>query len=98
MSTRYPLPPVNLPPSVVLGPEAVLMADSRPGLPPGLQTDDERALLALIDGKRTVAEILRVSRLSGFVAMRQLRSMSERKLIRPIQHRMHTPQAAPAPG
>jgi len=84
---RYPLPPVTLPPSVSLGPEAVLVADARPEVPAALQTDDERSLLALIDGKRTVAEILRVSRLSGFVAMRQLRSLSERKIIRPLSHR-----------
>jgi hypothetical protein len=95
MSTRYPLPPVNIPPSVALGPEAILVAAHHSDLP-ALQTDDERALLALIDGKRTVAEILRVSRLSGFVAMRQLRSLSERRLIRPVQHRVHTSPPAPS--
>jgi len=98
MSTRYPLPPVNLPPSIALGPEAILVADVRPELPAGLQTDDERSLLALIDGKRTVAEILRVSRLSGFVAMRQLRSLSERRIIRPLGHRVHHAPSAPSPG
>jgi hypothetical protein len=98
MSTRYPLPPVKLPPSFSLGPEAILEADVRPAIPVSLQTDDERSLLALIDGKRTVAEILRVSRLSGFVAMRQLRSLSERKIIRPVTHRVHSPQPAPPPG
>jgi hypothetical protein len=36
--------------------------------------------------------------MSGFVAMRQLRSLSERRLIRPVTHRVHSPQPSPAPG
>jgi hypothetical protein len=96
MSTRYRLPPVNIPPNISLGPEAILISDHRPGLSLDVQTDDERSLLALVDGKRTVAEILRASRLSGFVAMRQLRSLSERQIIRPVTHRVHNPPA-PAP-
>jgi hypothetical protein len=47
------------------------------------RSEDESSLLALIDGKRTVAEVLRLSRMSGFVAMRRLRSLLERQIIRP---------------
>src|SRR5215510_4984599 len=47
------------------------------------RSEDEASLLALIDGKRTVAEVLRLSRMSGFVAMRRLRSLLERQIIRP---------------
>lgn len=79
---KYPLPPVTAPASISLGPDAVLVADKGSRERIGLQSDEERSLLALIDGKRTVAEILRVSRLSGFVAMRQLNSLSQRRIIR----------------
>jgi hypothetical protein len=47
------------------------------------RSEDEASLLALIDGKRTVAEVLRLSRMSGFVAMRRLRSLLERQIVRP---------------
>jgi len=91
---KYPLPPVITPPGIPLGPDAVLVADKVLARDRGPQNDEERSLLALIDGKRTVAEILRVSRLSGFVAMRQLHSLSQRRLIRSLPHR---PAPAPAP-
>jgi hypothetical protein len=50
-------------------------------------------MLALIDGKRTVAEILRVSPLSGFAAMRQLNSLSQRRIIRTVRR----PPSGPIP-
>jgi hypothetical protein len=82
---KYRLPPVNAQPMIALGPDAVLIADGWAGKSVAdVQSDDERSLLALVDGKRTVADILRVSRMSGFVTMRQLRSLSERKIIRTV--------------
>src|SRR5262245_47354988 len=61
---------------------AVLIADERAIRASGQRcTEEEVTLLKLIDGKRTVAEILQQSGLSGFVAMRRLRSLFERRLI-----------------
>jgi hypothetical protein len=64
-----------------INPDSVLVMDERGASE--TRTEDESALLALVDGKRTVAEILQVSRMSGFVAMRRLRALLERKVIRP---------------
>jgi hypothetical protein len=86
---KYRLPPVNAQPMTSLGPDAILIADGWAGKSAAdVQSDDERSLLALVDGKRTVADILRVSRMSGFVTMRQLRSLSERKIIRTVPKRI----------
>src|SRR3954469_17168756 len=85
---KYSLPPVNPPPSAALVPDAVLIADGAGPLDRShVQNDQERSLLALIDGKRTVADILRASQTSGFVTMRQLRSLSERRIIHAVSHR-----------
>jgi hypothetical protein len=85
---KYQLPPVNAQPMLALGPDAVLIADGFAGKSAAdLQSDEERMLLALVDGKRTVADIVRASRMSGFVTMRQLRSLSERRIIRTIPKR-----------
>src|SRR5687767_9172547 len=46
----------------------------------GLRAED-LALLELVDGQRTVEEILHLSRMSPFVVMRKLRSLYERELI-----------------
>src|SRR4051794_20578191 len=67
-----------------INPDSVLIVDeaiARERADP--RSEDEASLLALIDGKRTVAEVLRLSRMSGFVAMRRLRSLLERQIIRP---------------
>jgi hypothetical protein len=67
-----------------INPDSVLIVDeamAREKADP--RSEDESSLLALIDGKRTVAEVLRLSRMSGFVAMRRLRSLLERQIIRP---------------
>jgi hypothetical protein len=67
-----------------INPDSVLIVDeaiAREKADP--RSEDEASLLALIDGKRTVAEVLRLSRMSGFVAMRRLRSLLERQIIRP---------------
>jgi hypothetical protein len=86
---KYSLPPVNTPASAALVPDAVLVANGAgsPDWSPA-QNDLERSVLALIDGKRTVAEILRASQTSGFVTMRQLRSLSERRIIHAVSHRV----------
>jgi hypothetical protein len=65
------------PDSVLIVDEAIAKERADP------RSEDEASLLALIDGKRTVAEVLRLSRMSGFVAMRRLRSLLERQIIRP---------------
>jgi hypothetical protein len=92
---KYPLPPVPATPGDALGPEVVLVVEQMSMRDVSmLQSPEERALLGLIDGKRTVAEILRASRLSGFVAMRQLRSLSDRRLIRTVRHRTTATQVA----
>lgn len=65
------------PDSVLIVDEAIAKEKADP------RSEDEASLLALIDGKRTVAEVLRLSRMSGFVAMRRLRSLLERQIIRP---------------
>jgi hypothetical protein len=92
---KYPLPPVATHrPVTPLGPDAILIADKLFARDPaGFHTEEERSLLALIDGKRTVADILRVSPLSGFVAMRQLHSLSQRRIVRNLAAR----SSAPAP-
>src|SRR3954469_2678379 len=67
-----------------INPDSVLIVDeaiARERADP--RSEDEASLLSLIDGKRTVAEVLRMSRMSGFVAMRRLRSLLERQIIRP---------------
>jgi hypothetical protein len=67
-----------------INPDSVLIVDeaiARERADP--RSEDEASLLALIDGKRTVAEVLRLSKMSGFVAMRRLRSLLERQIIRP---------------
>jgi hypothetical protein len=84
---KYWLPPVAATeqPPAPLGADVVLLTDklfSRD--PANLRSDEERALLALIDGKRTVGEILKLSPLSQFVAMRQLRSLSQRRIVRSV--------------
>jgi hypothetical protein len=93
---KYSLPPVAAArPPTPLGPDVVLVSDKLfTRDPANLRTDEERALLALIDGKRTVAEILRVSPLSGFVAMRQLHSLSQRRIVRSVTSR---PPTGPTP-
>jgi serine/threonine-protein kinase len=65
----------------------------RPGAEPARRQlrPEELALLDLLDGKRTVGEVLRGSRLSGFVAMRLFRSLYERELLVAVGSR-------PAPG
>jgi serine/threonine-protein kinase len=65
----------------------------RPGAEPTRRQlrPEELALLDLLDGKRTVGEVLRGSRLSGFVAMRLFRSLYERDLLVAVGSR-------PAPG
>jgi hypothetical protein len=61
------------------------------------RSGEDASLIALVDGRRTVAEILRVSRLSGSVAMRRLRALSERRVVRPLASRASTaPGRAPA--
>jgi hypothetical protein len=63
-----------------------------------VRSEEETSLLALIDGKRTVAEILQLSRMSGFVAMRRLRALLERRAIRPLARVMPgSPSSASAP-
>jgi hypothetical protein len=67
-----------------INPDSVLIIDeatARDRADP--KSEDEAALLALIDGKRSVAEVLRMSKMSGFVAMRRLRSLLERQIVRP---------------
>jgi hypothetical protein len=67
-----------------INPDSVLIVDeaiAREKADP--RSEDEASLLSLIDGKRTVAEVLRLSKMSGFVAMRRLRSLLERQIIRP---------------
>jgi hypothetical protein len=69
--------------------DAVLvLGEARPTNP---GSDDDASLLALVDGRRTVAEILRVSRLSGSVAMRRLRSLSDRRIVRTVATRLASP-------
>jgi len=81
------------PDSVLIVDEAIAKERADP------RSEDEASLLALIDGKRTVAEVLRLSRMSGFVAMRRLRSLLERQIIRPglrVQPISTTPAAGGA--
>jgi hypothetical protein len=66
------------PDSVLIVNEALAQGDQA-----DVRSEEESSLLALIDGKRTVAEILHQSRMSGFVAMRRLRALLERQVIRP---------------
>jgi hypothetical protein len=93
---KYSLPPVaKVQSNSPLGPDAILVADKLFARDPaGLRTEEERSLLALIDGKRTVADILRVSPLSGFVAMRQLHSLTQRRIIHSLVRR---PPSGPIP-
>jgi hypothetical protein len=62
-----------------------------------LRSEEEATLLSLIDGKRTVAEVLHMSRMSGFVAMRRLRGLLERKIVRATGRAPATAEA-PAAG
>ncbi len=62
--------------------------------------DAERNLLDMIDGVRTVEEILRKSQGSWFVAMRHLRSLHERGLVTSarLQRLVMAPAPAPVDG
>lgn len=81
-----------------INPDSVLVIDEAMAREQTEQrSEEEEALLALIDGKRTVAEILHQSRMSGFVAMRRLRALLERKAIRPVG-RLVSPPASNGGG
>jgi hypothetical protein len=83
------------PPSEIasaISPDSVLIIDEVTAREPAeARSDEEKTLLGLIDGKRSVAEILHLSRMSGFVAMRRLRALLERKIIRPGGRLVATP-------
>jgi hypothetical protein len=83
--------------AAAINPDSVLVVDqavaSQRADP---KSEEEASLLALIDGKRTVAEVLRMSRMSGFVAMRRLRSLLEGQVIRPAGRAPTAPAGMPA--
>jgi len=57
----------------------------------------ERALLALVDGRRTVQELVRVAGMTDLVVRRHLRSLCERGILVPAtQGRVPTPDGTPA--
>jgi hypothetical protein len=79
-----------------INPDSVLIVNEAIGRDQAdVRSEEETSLLGLIDGKRTVAEILQLSRMSGFVAMRRLRALLERQVIRPGGR---TGTAAPQPN
>jgi hypothetical protein len=68
-----------------ISPDSVLVVDVQAAQDPSEErSEEETALLALIDGQRTVSQILHLSRMSGFVVMRRLRGLLERQIIRPL--------------
>ena len=62
---------------VVLGVKTGAFVDRSSLRPPDV------ALLDLVDGRRTIEEILQLSQTSWFVAMRRLRSLCERGILTP---------------
>src|SRR5204862_1687348 len=56
------------------------------------------ALLDLVDGRRTIEEILQLSQTSWFVAMRRLRSLCERGILTPTKSPEGAGAAKGGPG
>jgi eukaryotic-like serine/threonine-protein kinase len=70
---------------MVLGLDAVLTVTEGHEADPSVLRPPEVALVALIDGKKTVEEVLQHSQTSWFVAMRRLRSLCERGILEPVK-------------
>jgi hypothetical protein len=82
--------------AAAINPDSVLVVDEAVARERAdSKSEDEASLLALIDGKRTVAEVLRMSRMSGFVAMRRLRSLLEGQVVRPAGRAPTAPAGMP---
>ena len=81
MSSDVPEQPHQSTPGASISLEDVLVMPPRLTLDPSSLRPGEQSLLALTDGRRTVAELLRVSGMPGFVMMRLLRSMCERGIL-----------------
>ena len=77
--------------------EDVLVMPPRLTLNPSSLRPGEQSLLALTDGRRTVAELLRVSGMPGFVMMRLLRTMCERGILVTTTPAAASPSAVPNP-
>lgn len=91
MKTRNPRSYDKPTGTMVLGLDVVLTQKTGAVDPSSLRPPD-KALLELIDGKRTIEEVLQLSQTSWFVAMRRLRSLCERGVL------VSGPAAAPTGG
>jgi serine/threonine-protein kinase len=83
MKSRPPRNYDKPPGTMVLGLDVVLSASSAANVDRSSLRPPDVALLDLIDGKRTIEEVLQLSQTSWFVAMRRLRSLCERGILAP---------------
>src|SRR3954452_19849077 len=84
--------------TMVLGLDVVL-AEKKGGADRSTLRPPDLALLELVDGKRTIEEVLQLSQTSWFVAMRRLRSLCERGVLAAGQPSTPTnPGSAHPPG
>jgi serine/threonine protein kinase len=85
MNPRLPRSYDKPPGTMVLGLDVVLAAKADTLVDRSALRPPEVALLDLVDGRRTIEEILQLSQTSWFVAMRRLRSLCERGVLVPNQ-------------
>jgi serine/threonine-protein kinase len=71
--------------TMVLGLDVVLAVKSGAFVDRSSLRPPDVALLDLVDGRRTIEEILQLSQTSWFVAMRRLRSLCERGILAPTK-------------
>src|SRR4051794_30195707 len=83
MKPRLPRSYDKPPGTMVLGLDVVLAVKSGAFVDRSSLRPPDIALLDLVDGRRTIEEILQLSQTSWFVAMRRLRSLCERGVLAP---------------
>jgi serine/threonine-protein kinase len=71
--------------TMVLGLDVVLALNPEGAGERSMLRPPEVALLDLVDGRRSIEEILQLSQTSWFVAMRRLRSLCERGVVTPVK-------------
>src|SRR3954454_7030654 len=85
MKPRLPRSYDKPPGTMVLGLDVVLAVKTGAFVDRSSLRPPDVALLDLVDGRRTIEEILQLSQTSWFVAMPRLRSLCERGILAPLK-------------